>query len=155
MNTICKAGLHLMQLYLLQQSGWRGLMLLLPQKLSDQWKERVERGGESMERIEAERAPVQSDVQATLHPHSRHTVFLRWHRSHPVYHHAAPFNHRHCDREHLTNRHLLDLPPGRCLLQVADGARRQTQEGGHPSLRGSQSIWTERMTACYCCFFFA
>jgi len=28
-------------------------MLLLPQKLSDQWKARVERGGEFMKRVEA------------------------------------------------------------------------------------------------------
>lgn len=49
-------------------------MLLVPQKLSDQWKERVERGGEFMERIEAEREPTQSDIQATLRAHSRHSL---------------------------------------------------------------------------------
>lgn len=75
MSSIYKAGLHLMQLYLLQQSGWRGLMLLLPQKLSGQWKERVERGGESMDRGEADREAIQLDLQTTLRPHSRHTVF--------------------------------------------------------------------------------
>lgn len=45
--------------------------MLLPQKLSDQWEERVERGRESMERVEAGSEAIQSDVQATLHLHSR------------------------------------------------------------------------------------
>ena len=98
-----KAGLHLMHLYLLPQSGWRGLMLLSPQKLSDQWKESAERGGEPMGRVEAEKESIQSDVQATRLPpqRSRHTFLgdcVRWHRYHRVRHHAAPLNHRHLDR---------------------------------------------------------
>ena len=39
-TTPLKQGLHLKQRYLLLQSGWRGLMLPLPQELSDQWRER-------------------------------------------------------------------------------------------------------------------
>lgn len=116
--------------------------------------ERESREGweESTGRKAAEREPIQSDVQATLRLQSRHIFFLL--KFHPVCRHAAPFNHRHYDSKHLTNSRLLDLPPGRCLLQVAAGARRQTQEGGHPSLRDSPSIWTEGMPGCYCYFIY-
>lgn len=118
-------------------------MLLLPQKLSHQWKESTERGGESTQRVETDRQAI-----LLLQPftHTQHQLFLSFFlffRLTLIFsktcHHVAPFDYRHHDSEHLSNRLLLGLHPGRCLPQVADGARRQAQEGGHPSLR--EPVW--------------
>lgn len=120
-------------------------MLLLPQKLSHQWKESTERGGESTQRVETDRQAILL-LQPFTHTHTQHQLFLSFFlffRLTQIFsktcHHVAPFDYRHHDSEHLSNRLLLGLHPGRCLLQVADGARRQAQEGGHPSLR--EPVW--------------
>lgn len=63
-------SLHLIQLYLLEQSGWRGLMLR--QKLSGQWEGRASRGGKST-RTEEKQAGSCSITRPAFHQHATHT----------------------------------------------------------------------------------
>lgn len=122
--TPLKQALHLKQLYLLLQSGWRGLMLPLPQELSDQWRERESSQGWGVHG-ESINGQIQSDDSAPTQ--QTHIFFLTWHTSfgavHTACHHDAPFDHRHYDLQHVSDRHILDLHPGWCLLQVDGGAR--------------------------------